>query len=183
MLTLKNHAMSRIIKEQFGQNCITWAQSLASMLQTLSEIGAMNVTVWCIWGKLSSGKEDCRQHPVSHYKKKKNTLHAWGSQACVWEQKANHKHMQIYSNTINCIYHVNYLNRYRLCTSANCWLCTFKCQSFSFFKEMHWNLKEKCLLNKLMWVVLVYLHQEQCTVGNSTAFVKVWHACIVRYTF
>lgn len=48
---------------------------------------------------------------------------------------------------------------------------------------MHWNLKEKCLLNKLMWVVLVYLHQEQCTVGNSTAFVKVWHACIVRYTF
>lgn len=129
------------------QCCRTCSQMTKLSAASAVSHRAMTVTAWCIWGKISSGKEDCRQHPVSHYKKQRGRKTHWMLEAHmqVFESRRQiintFKYIQMYVHKHNhraseSIYHVNYLNKYCLCTSANYWLCTLKCQSFSFiFKE------------------------------------------------
>lgn len=84
-------------------------QTQCSLL-SVREIRAMSVTACCIWGKISSGKEDCRQHPVSHYKKKEAEKHTGClSRTCMLlraEDRANSNYetIQIHIHTYSNVY-------------------------------------------------------------------------------
>lgn len=117
---LKNHHLtSKIIKEQFGKNCTAWTQlhcmNTTALYEPLSfntaELGAK----WrnSQWSGLSirwpSPRGAFEQRFPPGRKTVDNTLYcitrkkkdAQVSHACVWEQRENRRHIQIYSTYVH----------------------------------------------------------------------------------